>query len=266
MSADHSLSMLIHANSKVGKSTLAATAPDPQLILDAEGGTKFLQGSPHLEALRGRPFRTIIWTNSAEPPPEHDGTWDACVLRVADWDDVRNAYRWLTQHPHSFRSLVVDSITEIQRRCKANLRGTEAMAIQDWGQLLSLMDAVIRGFRDLTIDPHNPIQVAVFIAEMRRDDTGRHVPYLQGQIAVALPYWLDIVGVLYIDNEVDANGQATRQVRKLLVSPHPQYEAGERVQGRVGPVISEPNIERILAAVYPDLNNQNQQPTQEVTP
>src|SRR5690606_7237754 len=128
------------------------------------------------------------------------------------------------------------------------LKGTEAMQIQDWGQLLAIMDNVIRGLRDLTIDSYNSIRVAMFIAETRQSD-GKWRPYMQGQIGTSLPYWVDVCGYLYVDMEQDTEGQYTVPVRKLLVSPHPLYEAGERVQGLIGPVVSHPDVHYMLEAV-----------------
>lgn len=247
---DRTLSLLIHADSKVGKTTLAATSPTPTLIIDAEGGTKFLPGSPYLKDLLGRPYRITRW-NPVEPPPRDDGSWDACVATVRRWEDVRLLYQWAASDQHDFRSIAIDSITEIQRRCKTNLKGTEQMKIQDWGQLLDLMDAVIRGFRDLTMDDRNSIQVVTFIAETRQNQDGRWTPYLQGQIAVALPYWVDVCGYLYVEQLVDTNGQPTAKVRRLLVSPHPQFVAGERVQGLLGDVVDSPNVEHMLDTIYP---------------
>lgn len=258
MNDPRTLSLLVHAHSKIGKTTLAATSPRPICILDAEGGSKFLSGSPAIAAKLGRPLAIVPWDPTG-PPPTPDGTWDAAVVTVRSWQDVQLAWQWLSQGSHYFATLVVDSITEIQRRAKANLKGTEAMLIQDWGQLLTVMDTVIRGLRDLTIDTYNPIQVALFIAETRQTD-GKWGPYMQGQISTALPYWMDIVGYLYVDQEPDENGQYTVPVRKLLVAPHPLYEAGERVQGLVGPVIENPDITAILDAVYP-----NYQPQETVT-
>lgn len=252
MSDPRTLSILVHADSKTGKTTLAATSPRPICILDAEGGSKFLAGSPAIAAKLGRPLLVTSWDPTG-PPPTPDGTWDVAVVTVRTWQDVQYAWQWLAQGQHYFTTLVVDSITEVQRRAKANLKGTEAMLIQDWGQLLTVMDTVIRGLRDLTIDPHNPIQVAVFIAETRQGDGSKWRPYMQGQIATALPYWVDICGYLYVDQVPDANGQSTVPVRKLLVTPHPMYEAGERVQGLVGPVIDDPDISQIFETVYQHL-------------
>jgi hypothetical protein len=244
------LSILVHANSKVGKTTLSATAPKPMLILDAEGGSKFLPG------------RKIAWDPMITGPPTYDGTWDYCIVIVRDFDTVRRCYDWLQFGGHSFQSLSVDSISEIQRRCKQALVGTEAMKMQEWGQILSLMDSVIRGFRDLTLHPTCPIRVVIFIAETRENSKGKWIPYMQGQITIALPYWMDIVGYLYVEDVATEDPlNPVRSIRRLLISPHPQYEAGERVQGRLGSVIDEPNISTMLMTVYPP---EQPQPTPEV--
>jgi AAA domain len=243
--------MVLHAHSKQGKSTLGATAPLPIVLFDAEGGTKFLAGSPFLAEIYGRPFRITEW-NTSGPPPLYDGTWDAAVVTVHSWQDFASASQWLHSGQHHFTSLVVDSVTEIQRRLKKNLVGTDSMKIQNWGDLLTGMDDAIRGLRDLTNNPYNPLRVAVFIAETRQNGAGKFVPYMQGQIATALPYWVDIVGWLFVDMLQDAAGQPTIPVRKLLVNQHAMYEAGERVQGLVGPVIDNPRIYSIVDAVYPN--------------
>lgn len=246
------LSMLVHANSKIGKTTLAATAPLPLVVLDAEGGWKWIRDSPIMVQMYGRPLVRKDWNPLREPPPQFDGTWDFCVVTVRDWDTVKRTYDWLTQSPHQFVSVIVDSITEIQRRCKANLVGTEQMKMQDWGVLLSYMDSVIRGFRDLTLVQELSVRCVVFIAETR-EKMGKYRPYMQGQIEVSLPYWVDVCGYMYVRSIIDANGQPNGIVRELLVSPHdPQFEAGERVQGRLGTVVSEPNINSIMKQIYPE--------------
>lgn len=234
-------SLLIHAHSKTGKTTLSATCPPPVLMLDAEGRSRFLPFAQSVTAMYGRPVRLTEWVPNT-PPPLYDGTWEICVVHVRDWLTVERAYQWLLQAQHSFQSLVVDSITEIQRRCKFALKGSEAMRIQDWGTLLNRMDTIIRGMRDLTLHPTNPIGVVMFIAETRQSN-GKWKPYMQGQIEVSLPYWMDIIGYLYKDHILDGNGQPTGQEeRKLLIAQHALYEAGEAVQGRLGDVITNPNV------------------------
>jgi hypothetical protein len=225
------MSWLIHGHSKRGKSTLAATAPKPLLVLDAEGSWRFIPG------------RIKYWDPMHETPPVYDGTWDICVVHIQEWAPVQMVLQYLLAWPALFTtcgpvSVVIDSITEIQRRCKANLKGSEAMKIQDWGQLLSVMDGIIRGFRDLCMIRELPVRCVVFISETRETGAGRLVPYMQGQIATSLPYWVDVCGYIYQDFDIDENGQPTKEVRRIWISPHQQYEAGERVQGKLGGVLT----------------------------
>jgi hypothetical protein len=139
------------------------------------------------------------------------------------------------------------------------------MKMQDWGVLLSKMDNLIRGFRDLTLHPTAPIQVVMFVAETRENSKGKWVPYMQGQITIALPYWMDIVGYLFVQEvPTDDPTNPVRKIRRLLISPHPEFEAGERVQGRLGEVVDEPNISTMLATVYPQQQQLPTKPTQEV--
>jgi hypothetical protein len=146
----------------------------------------------------------------------------------------------MTQTDTCFTSLVIDSITEVQRRCKAKLKGIEALRIQDWGTLLATMDSVIRGFRDLTLNPSSRIRCVVFVCESRPDQiSGKMIPYMQGQISISLPYWVDICGYMYSESVVDQNGQPTEEVRRLWVGPHPRWESGERT-GLLGNVQTIP--------------------------
>jgi hypothetical protein len=240
------LSLLIHADAKIGKTTLAATSPVPILVIDAEGGWKFL------------PIRMTEWNPMDGPPPLYDGTWDACHVTLRTWEELLQIYQWLDYGQHNFRSVVLDSITELQRKLKSNLRGEEVMRIQDWGDLLVKMDTKITGFRDLTLHPRNPVQVVVFIAESRANSKGKMIPSMQGQISTSLPYRVDVVGYLFTQDLPNDAGQydGTNKVRRLLVSPNDQFEAGERVQGRLGMCVDYPNITNMLIQVYPSLQQQ----------
>lgn len=241
------LSMLVHAPAKVGKTTLTSTAPLPMCVLDAEGGWGFL----NTRGFKGQRLRKREWNPLTESPPRHDDTWDVCIVTVDSWKTLQMAYQHLTQSPHDFATIVLDSITEVQRRCKANLVGTEQMKIQDWGTLLTQMDAVIRGFRDLKMLP-NAIVCVIFVAETRQDN-GKWRPYMQGQISVSLPYWVDICGYLFVEDvpdPTDANGQAMIKARRLLIGSHPQFESGERVQGALPDIITNPNITHMMTAIF----------------
>lgn len=243
------LSILVHAKSKVGKSTLAATAPKPLVLFDAEGSTKFL------------PLRKIAWDPLRTPPPQYDGTWEAAIVNVHDFDVLAEGYRWLLTGQHQFRSLVLDSVTEGQRKLKTKLVGANKMDRSDWDELLRQMDSVVRGLRDLTQHPINPIWVAVFVSETRLGEQGKFYPYMQGQLASSLPYFLDIVSYMWVEPLLGPSGEALldpagrpAKVRRLGIAPdHPMYEAGERVQGRLPDVIDHPDITQMFLTIYPHL-------------
>lgn len=240
------LSALIHAESKDGKSTFTSTAPVPHLVLDAEGGWKFID---EMGFRSGIPLRKRMWDPLNEPIPRWDDTWDVCRVHVDSWQTLQTANLHLRQYEHDFVSLTVDSITESQRRCKANIRGTGPMQIQQWGQLLDQMDDLIRGFRDLLYQ-RNTLRVVTYISETAMND-GKWRPYMQGQIRNTMPYWVDIVGFMFTDLVPD--GDAQRKVKKLLIGAgvSPAHIVGERVQGRLPDIIESPDISAMLAAVYP---------------
>lgn len=256
------LSVLIHGESKHGKSTLACTAPPPLVVFDAEGSTKFL------------PMNVRSWNPLVEGPPAYDGTWDAANVVVHDYDTLARGFEWLQSGQHHFRSVVLDSITEIQRKLKDKIAGIGEMNFDRWDELLRRMDAVLRGFRDLTQHPINPLLMAVFTAETRMTD-GQYRPNLQGQIKDAVPYWFDIAGYLQAQQYRHADGSPAvdergepYEYRQLFTRPtNPLYYAGQRVQARVPAVVvgtpvstppatmaeATPNLTSMFLQVFPHL-------------
>jgi AAA domain len=236
-----SLTMMVYGESKVGKSTFAITAPYPRLMLDVEGGHRFL------------PIKVKYWDPLRESPPVADGTWDTCVVIVHTYETVIKSYEWLQSGQHQFKSLIIDSISELQVKCMDSIAGTEAMKMQQWGELLRHMGALLRDLRDLTMHPTTPLEAVVLTAMAKQDKDGRYRPYLQGQLAVQAPYFYDILGAITIDTMKNPDPmQPDYRVRRMLVERTPEYEAGERVQGRLGSVVEQQNlgVERMLDIVF----------------
>lgn len=205
------LSFLFHAPPKAGKSTIADSGPRPRLILDVEG-TSFWT-----------PSRKIYWDPAREPVPYADGSWDSCIVLVREAKTVAEVYRVLNSGRHPFNSLSIDSVTEVQQRIIDDLVGTKKVERDNWGHLLRVVTTMTRQFRDLIIHPVKPVWSVSFVAGTHwRDNKWR--PLVQGQAQDFLPYYVDIEG--YINAQPD--GQ-----RVMLIGPHPQYETGERVGGRL---------------------------------
>lgn len=233
--SDRALSILVHGAARAGKTTFSATAPYPRLILDVEKGSRFLK------------VNKKRWDPMTEPPPQADGTWDTCVVRVDDFDTAIKAYEWLKSGQHQFRSVTLDSISELQAKCQEQIVGRGKMQTQDWGTLLQRMAFFCRDLRDLTEHSTTPIEAVIIIA-MSRDKDGIIRPFLQGQIENQIPYWFDITGYLYVDQVADEAG-TIHEVRRLLVGKNPNYESGSRVPG-LPTVIDYPNVEQIIDSTF----------------
>ena len=238
---ERSLTLMVYGESKVGKSTFAVTAPYPRLMLDVEGGHRFL------------PINVKYWDPMREEPPVADGTWDTVVVKVNDYDVVMKAFQWLQAGKHQFKSLIIDSISELQVKCMDNIAGTEQMKMQQWGELLRHMGALLRDLRDLTMHPTQPLEAVVLTAMARKGQDGVYRPYLQGQLAVQAPYFYDILGAITVEQVPNPDPmQPPYKVRRMYVERTPDYEAGERVQGRLGKIVEQENlgIERMLDMVF----------------
>src|SRR6056300_122193 len=236
-----SLTVMVYGESKVGKSSFAVTAPYPRLMLDVEGGHRFL------------PINVKYWDPLREEPPVADGTWDTCVVTVRDYDTVLKTYQWLQAGKHQFKSLIIDSISELQVKCMDSIAGNEQMKMQQWGELLRHMGGLLRDLRDLTMHPTTPLEAVVLTAMSRVTQDGVYRPYLQGQLAIQAPYFYDILGAITVETVPNPDPmQAPYKVRKMYVERTPEYEAGERVQGRLGKVVEQGDlgVERMLDMVF----------------
>jgi hypothetical protein len=232
--------MLVHGYSKVGKSLLAASTPAPRLYLDVESASRFL------------PINAVMW-DPRDPPPsaaemKKVGA-DTAVVSIREWTDATQALEWLTQGQHDFKSISLDSVSELQYRNVEHIAGRGTVKIQDWGQVLREVGGYIRDLRDLTFHPTNPIEAIVVTSMSKENKAGILAPQLQGQMAAVIPYLLDICAYLYV--ETDENGN---EARWLLTRRRDGKEAGERVNGRVPPLLKLPVVS---GATLEDIRKKN---------
>lgn len=220
-------------------------------MLDAEHGHKFL------------PIKIKYWDPASDTPPEYDGSWDTCVVVVRNYDTVLQVYRWLQSGQHPFKSLILDSISEIQTQCLEQLTGREQVKMQQWGELLRHMTGLMRDLRDLTMHPTHPLNAVVLTAmTTHRDNMWR--PYLQGQSGTTAPYYWDVTGYLQAEEYPHPDPtQPPYTVRRLYIGPSSEYVSGERVGGRLGNIVEQDdlNIEKMIDRIYgpsqaPDIQQQ----------
>lgn len=238
MNEDCGISYLIHGNSKSGKTTLSDTSPAPRLLLDAEGSSRFLRS------------KKTVWNPNQGPPPQlgkdiegNAKEWETCIAYIRDFSSLSYAYQWLQSGKHPFKSVTIDSISEAQQRAVDAIAGDDQLKLQQWGELLRKMSQLVRSYRDLLVHPTNPLKCVVFTAMTKIDKAGKAVPFVQGQLATSLPYYIDCVA--YLRGAMDESNVFTNH---LLTKPHDLYEAGDRT-GMYPTIITNPNLADMIEMV-----------------
>jgi hypothetical protein len=211
-------------------------------MLDVEGGHRFLNIKP------------IFWDPKTQEPPIADGTWDTAVVPTLTYHDVLMTHQWLNSGQHQFKSLIIDSVSEMQVKAVDKIAGREQMQTQQWGELLRDMGGLLRDLRDLTMHQTNPLDAIILTAMTRVDaKTGVSRPYLQGQLATQTPYFWDVLGYLAIEQFPHPDPtQPPYSVRRMYVERTRDYEAGERVQGRLGAIVEQQDlsITKMIDMIY----------------
>ncbi len=151
-----------------GKTTMGATFPDA-LFLSAESG---------LLSIRDRDID--VWT-------------------IETWEDLEEAFQFLKTQNHAYKSVVLDSLTEMQKKLHDHIirkfptkrRDYEDLMSQsDWGYAIDRMRKMCRAFRDLDI---HVVFIALDQVEITEEETFVK-PALSGKtLSDELMGWVDAV-------------------------------------------------------------------------
>lgn len=216
----HGLKIFTYGRAGAGKTTLCGTLPDP-LIISAESG---------LLSLAGQDL----------PVAE--------IESIADLEEVFTYVRDSAEARRSYKSLALDSVSEIAEKVLAAEKAVNKDPRAAYGALVEQMTALIRGFRDLS-------GFHVYFAAKQGQEkdevegTTFYGPSMPGRmVGPALPYLFDEVFVLRIGETEDGT-----PYRYLQTQPDYQYTAKDR-SGLLDPM--EPPhlgkvIDKILAGIQP---------------
>jgi hypothetical protein len=218
------LSFLVHGEAKSGKSTQGAYVPAPRVVLDAESGSFWAPG----RKIRWEPMRETVpdpgrHLTAGYGQPSITPAWESAMVRVHDVQVAQRVYDVLNSGRHPFNGCTMDSLTEVQQRMIDSLAGTQQLTQNQWGSLLRNVNRMIRQYRDLITNPIKPLAGICFICGTHMHN-GKWRPLLQGGGRDFIPYYVDVLG--YVAAMQDGS-------RHMLVGPHPLYETGERVGGRL---------------------------------
>lgn len=241
------LGIIVHGESGTGKSWIGATAPAYRLVLDVEGGSSYAPG-----------VKTYWNAETNEPPPEpgfgrpepgepvQELAWETCIVELRTFATMQLVYNWLYSGKHPFRSVVVDSITELQKRVVDDTSGVNQPSQQDWGAVLRLCEDLVRKMRDLLRHPTRPLECVMFIALSHHRD-GKYRAFVKGQLELTLPGFIDVMGYLYLERDADGG-----IARRMLISPLGEFDAKDRTDALTqayGPIITNPNLETMLQVI-----------------
>lgn len=212
---DEGSSFVLYGRSGTGKTTVAASWPKPMLYIDVtDRGTKSIRD---VKGIKKRTVRTF--------------------------EDFEETYWWLKENPEAYNTVVVDTLSQLQRivvqevGAKKVKNGKDAgdwgsLTKRDWGDIAALMKEWIINYRDLVelgID-------VVFIAQDRtfnmsdEEDGDEGLapeigPGLSPAIAKALNAAVDMIGNTFI---------RTREVKADIKKKIKAHEVTEYCM-RVGP-------------------------------
>ena len=221
------LNMLIYGDPGVGKTVLAGSAqacPDlaPVVFIDMEGGTLSLRKQyPNVE-----------------------------VVPVKSMDHMQRVYEELRRGNSGYKTVVLDSLTEIQKFSMYGImdqvvkdnedRDPDVPGLKEWAKNTEQIRKLVRAFRDL---PMNTIFTALSAHDF---EPSRTRPSLSAKLSSEVAGFVDIVVYMYIKI-------VGKERKRLLLSQGTGITIAKDRSGFLPEVIEHPTMADIYAYVY---NNQ----------
>lgn len=237
------LNMLVYGMSGTGKTFTCGTAEkwagsSPCLFIDVEGGALTL----------------------------HDEVPEIDVVRPQNWAELQDVYNFLRNENTKYKSVVVDSLTEVQRAISmagllgdtdeegnySDLERSTPPTRQDWLRTGSQLRNFIRAFRDLSYLKDEDRRMHVIFTALEKLDEKKQTVCVQlpGVLGLEAGAYVDVLGRLTVVEKEDPDTGRKIQKRHLLVSEYTSEDGikflAKNRGGRLGLQVWEPTVEKLL--------------------
>jgi hypothetical protein len=133
---------------------------------------------------------------------------------VYSWEDTKKAFEYVTENQDKYRFVIVDSLTDINKRIIEDLvenSKEEMLSQRQWGQVTSRLERFIRFVRDLRT---NVVFICLSTSE-KNELTGEicQLPSMTGRLKEEMPAYLDMNGYMYTYDDRDNPGTVARAIQ-----------------------------------------------------
>lgn len=228
------LAALIYGRSGSGKTAFSSTFPMPALLLDVkEHGTDTVVGVVGLD-----------------------------VLQIDDWATFEQAWWFLREGNHKYKTVIIDQVTQVQSLAIDQLKKDEGigpedpLARKDWGSVSGRVTTWLFNYRDLIEHGLHVVMLAHERA-IAADESGEEQidpsvgPRLMPSVASALNGAVSAIGHTFI-RERFVGDERTRVVEYCMrLGPHSYYTTKIRhpMDATTPDVIVNPTYEKLVAVI-----------------
>lgn len=219
-------SWAIYGRSGAGKTTFAATFPKPILVLDVRD-----QGTDSIN--------------------DHD---KVDVKDIDSMTDLEDVYYYIKEHPNAYKTVIIDTVTQLQQLFMEEVIGAKKKRVGDWGSMsrrefgdvAAMMKEWVLNYRNLTAEG---LEV-VFIAQERTSTseeenpdnmlTPEVGPHVMPSVAVHLNANVSIIGNSFIRLKSTKVKTTNKQLIKktaqycMRIGPNPIYATKIRKPKDIG--------------------------------
>ena len=274
---DDHLKMLVYAQGGVGKTVLSATASQLDgdvLFISAERGTKSIRLKKWSDRIDLSRIHVVGMDNFIDFNDYYEFLYDHIEL-VKKYEEYRksgdnaNASKMLEtiwnhqsdqprnkgEMPRFYKAVVIDSLTEVQRRSLDRIVDTRTgqvnpgsitrgvkfennrTTLQDYGDNTQQMRKLVRAFRDLEMN----VIFTALEAEVQDELTGK----ITIRPAVTEKLWQDVNGYVDIVARMFTATKDKQVERKIAFQPYGNYTAKDR-SGALGMGMTDATVKQIV--------------------